>query len=138
MLAPQNVFKSGKLSSWSKPIVKQSLDAVRNDLEEGLKTLDRILNISTATQDLPVAFATNALYVLERNGATDRSYYETILLPILRKKADYLHAEGVAQAVWALSNAEIYDKEIWGQLGRLVREKNFNYTIVKNERWSAS
>jgi hypothetical protein len=49
-----------------------------------------------------------------------------------------LHAEGVAQTVWALANAEIYDKELWSHLGRLIKEKNFNYTIVKNRRWSAT
>jgi hypothetical protein len=43
-----------------------------------------------------VAFATNALYVLERNGATAREAYDKLLLPIIRKKAEYLHAEGVA------------------------------------------
>ena len=54
---------------------------------------------------MPVAFATNALYVLERNGAGDREQYERVILPILREKSEYLHAEGVAQAVWALANA---------------------------------
>lgn len=58
---------------------------------------------------MPVAFATNTLYVLERNGGGSRDEYERVLLPILRKKLDWLHAEGVSQAVWALSNAEIWD-----------------------------
>jgi hypothetical protein len=56
------------------------------------------------------------LYVLERNGGGDREAYSKVLLPILREKSEYLHAEGVAQAVWALSNAGIYDTDIWNTL----------------------
>lgn len=56
--------------------------------------------------NVPVAFASNTLYALERNGFTGlRDKYEGLLLPVLRAKAEHLHAEGVAQAVWALANA---------------------------------
>ena len=48
--------------------------------------------------DLPVAFASNTLYVLERNNLGDitREAYENLLLPVLRAKVEHLHAEGVA------------------------------------------
>lgn len=52
--------------------------------------------MSKGDEDLPVAFASNALYVLERNGGGEREYYDRLLLPLLRNKIDYLHAEGVA------------------------------------------
>jgi hypothetical protein len=61
---------------------------------------------------LPVAFASNALYVLERNGLGNKEYYEK-LLPVLKNKIEYLHSEGVTQAVWALSSAQIWDSDIW-------------------------
>lgn len=54
---------------------------------------------------MPVAFASNALYILERYGLGNKEDYERVLLPILREKAQYLHSEGVAQTVWALTNA---------------------------------
>ena len=129
---------SGKPNSWTKNVAFQSLQACIKDLEEGLQTLDRLLYVSTSMHDLPVAFASNTLYILERFGRGNREYYDKILLPILKQKAEYLHAEGLAQTVWALANADIYDKELWGQLGRLVREKDFNYEVIKNERWSVS
>lgn len=87
-----------------------------------------------------MAFATNTLYVLERNGAggETREAYEHLLLPILRAKVEYLHAEGVAQAVWALANAEItQDSALWGKLKELVMKKDFAPVFVKNERFSA-
>lgn len=63
-----------------------------------------------------MAFASNVLYVLERNGGGNKEDYEKILLPILKKKMEYLHAEGVAHVVWALANAGIWDNEIWNEL----------------------
>ena len=85
---------------------------------------------------VPVAFATNSLYVLERNGGAGREAYLSVLLPILRAKAENLHAEGLSQAVWALSNAGVYDQDLWDTLKKLILEKNYDYEYVKNERWS--
>lgn len=75
---------------------------------------------------------------MERNGSGNREYYETILVPLLKEKFDYLHAEGVAQAVWGLASAEIYDRDLWTKLNKAIKEKDFNYTVVKNEKWTAS
>lgn len=118
--SPQNVMKSGKYNSFSKSTNESSLEVCRKDLQDGLESLERLLYISNNTHDLPVAFASDAIYVLERNGHGDRSFYEDILIPILKKKIEYLHAEGIAHAVWGLANAEIYDKELWGQLASLI------------------
>ena len=130
-------MKTGKHNALSKFTNEQSLLACRKDLLQGLQSLEKLLYILTEKDDLPVAFATNTLYVLERNGLGERSIYEKVLLPTLRKKAEYLHAEGVAQAVWALSNAEIYDTEIWGHLKKHLVNKDYQTIFVKNERWSA-
>lgn len=73
-----------------------SLSHVKEDITQTLPYLSKILYITNENLDYPVAFASNALYVLERNNASCRDDYEKTLLPILRKKIDYLHAEGVA------------------------------------------
>ena len=47
---------------------------------------------------MPVAFASNALYILARNGmvqANDRVVADK-LIPLLHEKKDYIHGEGVA------------------------------------------
>lgn len=123
----------------------KSLTNINEDLNSTIPKLQNILYVLQPQQpgdkirDLPVAFASNALYVLERNGATQRDAYENLLLPILREKAEYLHAEGVAQAIWALANAELVeDVSLWGKLSKVVLEKDFSPIFVKNERWSAT
>jgi hypothetical protein len=144
---PHRVNKSGKVNKLSAQFSEKSLTNVNQDLKESIAQLQNMLYVLLPSQpgaklpDLPVAFATNTLYVLERNGAgaVTRDAYENLLLPVIRNKAEYLHAEGVAQAVWALSNAEIVDDSaLWGKLKQLVVEKDFTPVIVKNERWSAT
>lgn len=91
--------------------------------------------------DLPVAFATNSLYVLERNGLGEfaRETYSKLLVPILKAKAEYIHAEGISQAVWALANAELVeDVELWTTLKNAALKKNWHQVVVKNERWTAT
>ena len=131
-------MKSGKHNSMTKALNSQSLEACRKDLQEALESMNRLLYVSVGMRNVPVAFASNTLYVMERNGSGDRSYYDSVLLPVLREKIDYLHAEGVAQTIWALANAEIYDKELWTKLAKLVEEKDFEAIFVKNERYTAS
>jgi len=75
-------------------------------LDLGLQQLHKLLYIASDSSKLPVAFASNALYVLERTEHPERAqFYESLLLPVLREKAQYLHAEGVSQCVWALTKA---------------------------------
>lgn len=70
---------------------------MEKDIEEHLPALTRVIDIiDTKQASLPVAFASNALYVLERHGLGNKEDYERLLLPILREKAQYLHVEGVA------------------------------------------
>ena len=85
---------------------------------------------------MPVAFATNAMYILARNGmiqSNNRVVAEK-LIPLLHQKKDYLHGEGVAQAVYALEQAENYDQETWALLKEKIEAKDFNYIVVKNDR----
>ena len=88
---------------------------------------------------MPVAFATNALYILARNGmiqSNDRVVADK-LIPLLHEKKDYLHGEGLAQTVYALEQAQIYDTETWALLKEKIEHKDFDYVVVKNTRLSA-
>ena len=42
-------------------------------------------------QNVPIAFATQALYVLERNNARDLEAYENVLIPVIKNKIEYIH-----------------------------------------------
>ena len=144
---PSRVNKSGKVNKLTDNFSKKSLFSINDDLNQTLPQLQNILYVlqpqraDAKLPDLPVAFATNTLYVLERNGTGQaaREAYERLLLPTIRNKVDYLHAEGVAQAIWGLANAELVeDKALWSKLGKLVQEKDFAPVFVSNERWSAT
>ena len=66
-LEKHNRLLSGrKLSQYTENYSKQALDAVLLDLETHLVSLQRIF-LMKDKQNLPVAFASNALYVLARN-----------------------------------------------------------------------
>lgn len=122
-----------------RPTIESAYKSCEKDLKDNLPYLTRMLDVlDPAKHDLPAAFASNTLYVLERNGLGSREAYERLLIPILKKKIDYLHAEGIAQVVYVLTNNQIWDAELWGKLKILIQEKNWDCKIVKNQRWSAT
>lgn len=78
------------------------------------------------------------MYILARNGlagpGTEKIFNER-LIPLIKEKKDWLHAEGVSQTVFALSEAGSYDPEIWGLLKNLIATKEFECRVVKPLRW---
>ena len=87
---------------------------------------------------MPVAFATNALYILARNGmleSNDRVVADK-LIPLIHEKQEYLHGEGIAQAVYALEQSENYDPETWALLKEKIEDKDFDYIVLKKARMS--
>ena len=71
---PQRVMKNGKPSKLPQATTEKSLTHVNEDLVKAIPALQNMLYVLQPQNegklpDLPVAFATNALYVLERNGA---------------------------------------------------------------------
>jgi hypothetical protein len=95
--APQLVLKSGKPSYFSGPTSKGQLDEAERDIQAHLRLLERQLTVlDIAKHNLPVALASNAIYILERNNAGSKEHYERVIVPLLKAKAEYLHAEGVA------------------------------------------
>ena len=61
---------------------------------------------------------------------------EKILLPLIKEKQDWLHGEGVAQTVYALQQAQVWEEETWNLLKAKIEDRDFNYTVVKQGRWS--
>ena len=83
------------------------------DLGVALTALKEMLfSIRERDNDLPAAFAANALYTLEVNGERDLESYEKVLFPTLKAKAQYLHAEGIAVALKGLSLLDSPDEEL--------------------------
>eukprot|EP00350_Pseudokeronopsis_sp_OXSARD2_P013936 CAMPEP_0170540528 /NCGR_PEP_ID=MMETSP0211-20121228/518_1 /TAXON_ID=311385 /ORGANISM="Pseudokeronopsis sp., Strain OXSARD2" /LENGTH=242 /DNA_ID=CAMNT_0010842971 /DNA_START=106 /DNA_END=831 /DNA_ORIENTATION=- len=134
---PEVVMKSGTRNPLTKDFNQKSLQQVATNIEDGTQSLLKLLYVGGSVDSLPVAFASNALYVLERGGSGDREFYDKVILPVLRNKIEFLHGDGVAHTVWALSKAQIWDTSIWEGLKKHIKEKNFNVQFVKNQRWSA-
>ena len=67
---------------------QDALDDCKVDLEQQLKQLQRLFRIKNDKYEMPVAFASNALYILARNGmvkANDRVVADK-LIPLLHQK----------------------------------------------------
>ena len=70
--------------------------------------------------------------------AESQQIIKEMLLPILNSKSQYLHAEGICQAVYGLAEAEIHDAETWNTLQAAIQEHDFDYQIVSNVQWNPS
>lgn len=40
--------------------------------------------------------------------------------------------------MFALQSAQIYDQDLWTNLKKLALEKDFDYEVVNNSRWSVN
>lgn len=116
------------------------LTKVETDLSDGLKHLETLLTILSAAKktDLPVSFASYALYAMEKNGLRNEKIYKNLLFPVLKAKAQYLHAEGLSSALWALGKYESKDNELINTLLARYDESGFgsNLMYVKNAKYS--
>ena len=135
--SPDRVESGSMLSKLSGGSNKeQMLNSVHLELSEGLTALEKMFYVDNQESDLPVAFATNVMYVLAKNNSADSDIIRHHLLPVLKSKAEYLHAEGVCQAVHGLQAAGVYDEDVWAVLKQAIADKNFNIEYVKNDRYS--
>lgn len=112
------------------------MKAVQLDLDAHLISLQRLL-LMKKDQSLPVAFATNTLYVLARNNmlANSGSLAHDHLIPLIHQKKQWLHAEGVAHAAHALASAKIWDEDVWKLIKQKISEKDFDYEVVRSARF---
>jgi len=109
---------------------------VQGELNANLPALKRVFSTDNTSYDLPVAFATNSMFLFARHGMVDQEVFENRLLPLFKQKAAYLHNEGVAHAAWALSRAEIWDAEAWSIIKEAALERDFALNVVKTKRWN--
>ncbi|MDP4708298.1 MAG: hypothetical protein NWR94_08880, partial [Cyanobium sp. MAG_237] len=64
----KNVFRPRLSSKFTGDFDKKALSLINRDLEDGLNVLHRLFAIDNDKPSQPIAFATNTLYVLARNG----------------------------------------------------------------------
>lgn len=118
-----------------------TLNKIENELDRGFSSLKEMLSLIEAKGDLdhPASFAANALFTLEKNGLRDESLYNSVIYPILKNKAQYLHAEGIAGAIWALGQNENADGDLVVELLKNYEEKKFGTDVVyvHNTRYSS-
>lgn len=104
-----------------------------------MQSLHRLFKVDIRDWNLPVAFASNALYVLARNGLVQTDESQKLireqLIPLLLSKQSYLHGEGISMAIYALNEAGIYEEEVWSMLAAKCEEHNFDYQVIKGNRW---
>ena len=74
--------------------------------------------------DVPVATVSNILFAAPKLGL-DLTPHLDVLLPVLRAKANYLHAEGVAEALWGLTTVGVNDSALFLQLLKEVKGRQF-------------
>lgn len=114
---------------------------VEEDLRKGFHHLKEMLSIirDEDIEKIPVSFASNVLYACEKNGLRNEEMYKRILFPILKNKAQYLHAEGVSCAIWALGQLENVDSDVLKTLIDTYNDRNLGSEIVyvKNARLSS-
>jgi hypothetical protein len=85
--------------------------------------LERYLRLWDNKKSVPVQFAANTLYVMERNGMNDAlDEYSHILIDILKNKSEFLHSEGLAISLWALAQSGSLNSDVWTN----VFEKNLS------------
>jgi hypothetical protein len=86
----RKVFKPTLFSSLTANYNNSAVNSVRRDLEEGMQCLYRLFYVEKKDYDMPVAFATNALYILARNGLAQTPESHKLiheqLIPLILKK----------------------------------------------------
>ncbi len=111
---------------------RKNLTKIEGELEAGFQSLHEIFTILKANgeKDFPVSFASNTLYAMEKNGLRDQKIYEDILFPILKKKAKYLHSEGLAGSIWALGQYQCTDANLISRILDTYDDKSFGTDVV--------
>ena len=116
------------------------LSQINDDLQNAFESLREMLVILKEKEDynLPVAFACNVLYSLEKNGLRNEEMYNQIIYPLLQEKSDYIHAEGLAHSIWALGQIGNVDSGLVQKLLEQYKNKKLGSEIefVDNTKFS--
>ena len=135
-------IREGRAVNFCKNQIKfktKHLNETRRELEVMIGHMQRLLMVDKEDFDLPVAFATNLLYVLAKNGLAHTEQSQKVIreicVPLINKKQEWLHSEGVSMAVYGLTEAGVFEEKTWQLLQAKVRDKDMDYRIVKNDYW---
>lgn len=111
---------------------RKTLNKIEGELDQGFQSLYEIFTILKANgeRDFPVSFASDTLYAMEKNGLRDERIYKNILFPILKKKAQYLHSDGLAGSIWALGQYQCTDGDLISRILETYEEKFFGTDVV--------
>jgi len=116
------------------------LGQIDEDLQDAFENLREMLVVLKERRDynLPIAFACNVLYSLEKNGFRNEEMYEQIIYPLLQEKSEYIHAEGLASSIWALGHIGNADSALVQKLLEQYQNKKFGTEIefVENTKFS--
>ena len=107
------------------------LQSYNRYVENSFQTLVKLLQYSKL-EEVPVAVVSNTLYASVKLDLDIKPYLETLLLPVLKSKAEYLDADELAKTVWALSKLHVNDTELVSKLLELLKGRKFseNFTRV--------
>ena len=121
--------------------LESQLHQIKQDIDLHFAQLDRLLTIASENEqefDFPVAFVTNVMYVCYKNKVEyllEKQPYFDLLL----KKMNFLHAEGIAHAAYALQQAGVTQGPIWDALHEQVLKRDtFQVALVKNNNYDPS
>ena len=119
-----------------KETVEKDLKEVSEDIDKNLKFLARMLIMENEDYDFPVAFASNLLYILSKNGRMDILADMDKYTDIILKKQDFLHIEGLAHTAHALAQRGIFEGQVWDAIHHQINSKpTFQIDYVKNENY---
>jgi len=79
-------------------------------------------------QDIPVVTASNLLFAATKLGLDLHSHIDTVLA-ILRTKVRFMHAEGIAEALWGLTRVGVKDWGLYLQLIEAVKGRKFTSEV---------
>lgn len=84
---PDRVNSKSFMSKFFASDSQELLKSVNFELDEGLTALEKMFYIENKEHEVPVAFVTNALYVMAKNQSANPAVINNHLLPILKAKA---------------------------------------------------
>lgn len=110
----------------AKSFDQQAFDQISKEVETLGKRLVQVNQILAGKPiDQPVTFASNIFYGMEMNGRRCEKTYEKLVYPLLQSKVDYLHAEGIASSLFAISRQKNVDQNTLNKLLTAASKKNY-------------
>ena len=85
----------------------------------------------TPPEEVPVATVSNTLYSAAKLDLDITPHME-LILDVLKKKAHYLHAQGIAEALWGISKLGVKDASIEKTLVDQLKSRELDFVQVES------